>query len=193
MLEIPLENVGAKILILFGVLLGAFVVGTLSHVRRGWTTPPHTRLSYPLLDGLIALAVLGILMITLWPSSGLGGTRIHLLPLSDFWAHDHYRTSLMPGIIAAIANFLLFIPLGFLVGIRWRSFDRWSTVVALGIGVSLSIETLQFALGGHDSSFDDVFLNALGAVCGRALMRLLSRRSRQGREASGSPLPDGNS
>jgi hypothetical protein len=191
MIELPWERIGVMMLVLLAAFLGAFVVGALSYVRRRWTTPPHTRLPYPVLDGLIALALLGILVITLWPSSGLGGTRIHLLPLSDFWAEDLYRTSLMPGIIAAIANFLLFIPLGFLVGIRWRSFDRWSTVIALGIGVSLSIETLQFALGGHDSSFDDVFLNALGAASGHGLMRMLRHRSRQGRAAGESSGPNG--
>jgi glycopeptide antibiotics resistance protein len=177
--DLPLENVGAKILTLFGVLIGAFIVGALSYLHNRWTTPPHTRLPYPLLDGLIALSILGILVITLWPSSGLGGTRVNLLPLSDFWAEDPYQGSLMPGILAAIANFLLFMPLGFLVGIRWPSFDRWSAVLALGIGLSLGIETLQFRLGGHDSSFDDVFLNALGAVCGHALLRTLRRKNRQ--------------
>ena len=166
-------------MILFGVLLGASIVGALSYVRHRWTTPPRTRLPYPLLDGLIALSVLGILVITLWPSSGLGGTRVHLLPLSDFGAEDPYQASLLPGILAAIANFLLFIPLGFLVGIRWPSVDRWSAVLALGIGLSLSIETLQFRLGGHDSSFDDVFLNSLGAVCGHALLRTLRRKRRE--------------
>jgi glycopeptide antibiotics resistance protein len=179
MLELRWESVSAKLLIMFGVLLGAFVVGALSYVRRRWTTPPQTRLPYPLLDGLIALAVLGILVITLWPASGLGGTRIHLLPLSGFWEEDPYRTSLVPGIIGAAANFLLFVPLGFLLGIRWHSFDRWSIVLALGIVLSLCIETLQFGLGGHDSSFDDVFLNALGAVCGHGLMGTLRRKSRQ--------------
>ena len=178
MVEFPLGNVGAMILIFSAALVGAVVVGAVSYVRHEWTAPPHTRFPYPLLDGLIALAVLGILVITLWPSSGLGGTRIHLLPLSDFWAEDPYRTSLVPGIFGAIANFLLFIPLGFLVGIRWRLFDRWSTVLALGVGLSLGIETLQFRLGGHDSSFDDVFLNALGAVCGHGLLRTLRRKSR---------------
>ena len=186
-------SVESKILISVTVLIGALFFGAVSYLRHRWTTPPHTRLPYPLLDGLIALAVLGILVITLWPSSGLGGTRVNLLPLSDFWAEDPYRTSLVPGIIDAIANFLLFIPLGFLVGIRWRWFYRWSTVLALGIGLSLAIETIQFGLGGHDSSFDDVFLNALGAVCGHALKRLLSHRSRQGPAASASPPPDGDS
>jgi VanZ family protein len=185
MLDLPLDNSGAKILILIGILLGAFGVGALSYVRNRWKTPPHTRFPYPILDGLIALEVLGILVITLWPSSGLGGTRIHLLPLSDFWEKDPYRTSLVPGIIGAIANFLLFIPLGFLVSIRWRSFNRWSTVLAFGIGLSLGIETLQFGLGNHDSSFDDVLLNSLGAAFGHSLSRL-------GRTAIGSPPSDDN-
>jgi glycopeptide antibiotics resistance protein len=54
----------------------------------------------------------------------------------------------MPGILAAIANFLPFMPIGFLVRIRWPSFDGWSAVLALGIGLSLGIETLQSAWAG---------------------------------------------
>jgi glycopeptide antibiotics resistance protein len=123
------------------------------------------------LDGLIAMSVLGILLVTLWPSRGEGGTRVHLLPLSEFWEKAPYRTAIAPGIAAAVANLLLFIPLGFLVGIRWRFFDGWAAVLALGIGFSLAIEATQFLLGGHDSSFDDVLLNSLGAVCGQALSK----------------------
>jgi glycopeptide antibiotics resistance protein len=177
MLELPWESVGVTILIFLAVVCGASIAGAISYLRHGWVTPPHTRLPYPLLDGLMALSVLGILVVTLWPSSGHGGTRIHLLPLSGFWEEDPYGTSLVSGIIGATANLLLFIPLGFLVGIRWRSFDRTSAVLALGIGISLSIETLQFALGGHDSSFDDVLMNALGAMFGHGLMRMSGQRS----------------
>jgi glycopeptide antibiotics resistance protein len=190
MLELPWESVGVTILILFALLCGASIIGAISYLRYGWAAPPHTRLPYPVLDGLIALSVLGILVVTLWPSSGLGGTRIHLLPLSGFWEEDPYGTSLVWGIIGATANLLLFIPLGFLVGIRWRAFDKWTTVLALGIGLSLGVEILQFGLGGHDSSFDDVFLNALGAVCGHALMRLLYHPSGPRRAPTASPPPD---
>lgn len=164
-----------KILIPSSALLCASLLAAVSYVRHGRGKPPHVRFPYPLLDGLIALSVFGILFVTMWPSSGHGGTRVHLLPLSGFWEKDPYRTSLVPGVLGAIANFLLFIPLGFLVSIRWHIFDRWSTALTLGIGLSLAIEALQFGLGGHDSSFDDVFMNALGAVCGHALSRIVLR------------------
>ena len=137
---------------------------------------PRSRSNNILLDGLIAMSVLGILVVTLWPSRGEGGTRVHLLPLSDFWEKGPYRTSIAPAIAAAVANFLLFIPLGFLVGIRWRFFDRWGAVLALGIGFSLAIEATQFLLGGHDSSFDDVLLNSLGALCGHALSKAFAEQ-----------------
>jgi glycopeptide antibiotics resistance protein len=52
-------------------------------------------------------------------------------------------------------------------------------VLALGIGLSLGIEILQWGLGGHDSSFDDVLMNALGAMFGHGLMRKSRHRSRQ--------------
>jgi glycopeptide antibiotics resistance protein len=128
------------------------------------------------LDGLIAMSVLGILLVTLWPARGAGGTRVHLLPLMGFWEKDPYRTSIVPGIAGAVANLLLFIPLGFLVGVRWRFLDRWGVVLALGIGFSLAIEATQFLLGGHDSSFDDVLMNSLGAVCGHALSKAFVER-----------------
>ena len=138
---------------------------------------PRSRSREILLDGLIVMSVFGILLVTLWPDRGVGGTRVHLLPLSGFWENDPYRTgSIAPGIAAAVANFLLFIPFGFLVGIRWRFFDRWGAVLALGIGFSFAIEATQFLLGGHDSSVDDVLLNSLGAVCGHALSRALVER-----------------
>jgi glycopeptide antibiotics resistance protein len=161
-----------NILISLAVLLGAVVVAAVSYERHRWEAPPHTRLPYPVLDGLTTLTVLGILAITLSPSAGRGGTRVHLLPLSDFWERNPYRDTLVPGIIAAAANFILFIPLGFLVGVRWRVFDRWSTVLALAAGLSLAIEIIQFGLGGHDSSIDDVLLNTLGAMFGRSLMTI---------------------
>jgi glycopeptide antibiotics resistance protein len=174
-----------EMLISLPVLLGTIVIGAVSYVRHGWQTPAGTRLPYPILDGLIAVSVLGILVVTLWPSSGRGGTRVHLLPLSDFWEQDPYRGSFVPAAIAAIANVFLFIPVGFLVGIRWPLLDRWSVVLALAATLSLAIEVVQFSLGGHDSSFDDVFLNTLGAVSGHGLMRVQSHRNRQ-RRAAGS-------
>jgi VanZ family protein len=169
-----------KILIPLAVLLGAIVVGAVSYERHRWEAPPHTRLPYPVLDGLTTLTVLGVLAMTLSPSGGRGGTRVHLLPLSVFWETDPYRETLVPGIIAAAANFILFIPLGFLVGVRWQLFDRWSTVLVLAATLSLVIEIIQFGLGGHDSSFDDVLLNTLGAIFGHGLLTVVRHWNRPG-------------
>jgi VanZ family protein len=173
-----LRDVDMKILIPLAVLLGAIVVTALSYEQHRWGAPPRTRLPYPVLDGLTTLAVLGILAITLSPSPGRGGTRIHLLPLSDFWERDPHTDTLVPGIIAAVANFILFIPLGFLVGVRWPSLDRWSSVLVLAAMLSLAIEIIQFGVGGHDSSIDDVLLNTLGAMFGHGLMRIIRRWDR---------------
>jgi glycopeptide antibiotics resistance protein len=173
-----LGNVDVKIVIPLAVLLGAIAVTAVSYERHRWEAPPRTRLPYPVLDGLTTLTVLGILAITLSPSGGLGGTRVHLLPLGVFWERDPYRDTLVPGIIAAAANFILFIPLGFLVGVRWRLFDRWSTVLVLAATFSLVIEIIQFGLGGHDSSLDDVLLNTLGAMFGHGLMTIVRHLDR---------------
>jgi glycopeptide antibiotics resistance protein len=173
-----LRDVDMRILIPLAMLPAAIVVAAVSYGRHRWEAPPHTRLPYPVLDGLTALSVLGILAITLSPSGGRGGTRIHLLPLSDFWERDPHTDRLVPSIIAAAGNFILFIPLGFLVGVRWRLFDRWSSVLVLAATLSLAIEIIQFGLGGHDSSIDDVLLNTLGAMFGHGLMTIVCHSDR---------------
>jgi VanZ family protein len=183
-----LRDVDMRILIPLATLPAAIAVAALSYERHRWEAPPHTRLPYPVLDGLTALAVLGILAITLSPSGGRGGTRIHLLPLSDFWERDPHTDRLVPSIIAAAANFILFIPLGFLVGVRWRLFDRWSSVLVLAASLSLAIEIIQFGLGGHDSSIDDVLLNTLGAMFGHGLMAIVCHSDRSRFAGPSSPV-----
>ena len=67
-----------------------------------------------------------------------------------------------------VRNWLLFIPLGaalFACGMRG------GRALAIGVGLSVGIETLQFGIQGRNSAISDVVANALGTVAGIALVR----------------------
>lgn len=79
------------------------------------------------------------------------------------------------GGVDVVNNLLLFIP--FAVGLRLSGLGT-SLVVAIGLAVSLSVESLQFvAIPGRDASLSDVVTNTtsswLGAVLGTHLSSLI--------------------
>ncbi|HVD61147.1 MAG TPA: VanZ family protein [Gemmatimonadaceae bacterium] len=78
----------------------------------------------------------------------------------------------------AQGNFLLFLPLGFLLPLVWRRLRFWRAML-IAIGVSCSIELLQLlsrAWGSYRTAdINDLVLNGLGTCVGLALGFLLRR------------------
>jgi hypothetical protein len=68
----------------------------------------------------------------------------------------------------ALRNVLLFLPLGVALTLRGRSTARASLVAG---GLSILVETAQFAVPGRDPSVGDVVFNVLGAALGAGLVR----------------------
>ena len=66
-----------------------------------------------------------------------------------------------------IANILLFIPMGFLVGTLWK----WRGVM-VGSGVSVAIELLQMISRRGLFEFDDILHNTLGTFIGVSICML---------------------
>lgn len=80
----------------------------------------------------------------------------------------------------AVANVAVFVPVGVLAALVLGAGATWWRVLALGAGVSLSIEVTQYAtahlLGaGHVADASDLVCNAGGALLGHALLRLARR------------------
>ncbi|MCH7869659.1 MAG: VanZ family protein [Myxococcales bacterium] len=68
------------------------------------------------------------------------------------------------------SNILLFMPLGFILA--WKKQTRSIGIaLAIGFGLSLSVESLQSLIPGRDSSLIDVASNSLGALAGALLSR----------------------
>lgn len=68
-----------------------------------------------------------------------------------------------------LLNLVLFLPLGFLVGLRW---SPWVALL-VGLLVSAGIESVQLLLPGRSSTLSDLMANGVGAGIGATLPSLL--------------------
>jgi VanZ family protein len=83
----------------------------------------------------------------------------------------------LPG-MEAVANVVMFVPFGVLVGLLLRR--PWWVVVLLGAGTSALIETVQRWLPTRYPTLQDVVMNTLGAAVGVLGLLLVSRRAGTG-------------
>ena len=91
---------------------------------------------------------------------------ITLLPFPDLRSKKNFDLSILSSIEAipeALANIILFLPLG--VALAFREFKFLSSVF-FGAIISLSIEMAQFFIPGRNPSLEDVFCNSVGTVIG---------------------------
>lgn len=101
------------------------------------------------------------------------------LPTSQFFTFD-VNLQLIPlaGIREdgrnAVLNAVLFVPLGFLLPLLWRSFERGSKTIFFGLGMSVCIELLQlFTFRATD--INDILTNTLGTAAGFGIFQILNR------------------
>ena len=71
-------------------------------------------------------------------------------------------------------NIVVFIPIGFAIGLAFRKARGWQTILA-GMGISVGIELLQWLFRKGFADVDDVIHNTLGCVVGYLLYRLVKR------------------
>ena len=116
-----------------------------------------------------------------WQAAFRGETPFFpLTPLSQSaqyigWRPYFYQPFLHPGswtFYMALANTLIFTPLGFLPNLLWR--PRWWKGLAVGFCASFAIEFLQLFVG-RSTDVDDLILNTLGAFTGGLAALLLAR------------------
>lgn len=74
--------------------------------------------------------------------------------------------------VEAVANVVMFVPFGVLVGLLLR---RWWAVVLLAAATSTLIETVQLALPTRFSTVQDVVMNTLGAGVGVVALAVVAR------------------
>ncbi len=125
---------------------------------------------------LLVVYLLVLARITLWPSLGPDdGFDVVRAVLA--WLDDH-GIPLTYSATELVANIVLFVPFGVLVGLlRGRT---W-VVVALGLATSLVIETTQLLLlPDRVADVRDLLANTLGTAVGLGVLVLADRRRQRG-------------
>jgi hypothetical protein len=142
------------------------VVAGVASARHHRGRPAAQRRRVVLLDVGIALVLLAVLAITLLriPDYHTGWEwGLQLRPLTSIRQMLASSDASVPGRILGL-NIVLFVPLGLLLAIRFRS---WLIAVIACACVSVAIETLQAVLPlGRTTNIDDVILNTAGAALG---------------------------
>ncbi|KAM9864845.1 hypothetical protein ACIFOC_02592 [Leucobacter aridicollis] len=77
------------------------------------------------------------------------------------------------------ANFLVFVPLGLLLGVLWPRRAWWSGTLLIA-AISTTYEVLQFVLAVGAADITDVIANTAGGAVGLALVACAQTRSRFG-------------
>lgn len=89
-------------------------------------------------------------------------TNINLVPFA--YMFSDYRSSLL--------NVLLFLPLGFLLPVLWKSFRSFLRTSLFGLLFSLAIELLQL-FTRRATDINDLMTNTLGTILGWCVGRLV--------------------
>ena len=97
--------------------------------------------------------------------------RIQLRPFLAFW--EAWNVFALQAWLNPLLNIAMFLPLGVLLPLSVKRFQRWYWMLAAGAGASFLIETLQYTLGRGQADVDDLICNTLGAMLGYCLCMLV--------------------
>lgn len=107
-----------------------------------------------------------ILCITIFCRECIEDRVINLTP---FWSYTAESADLQHSLyVECLMNVLMFVPVGLLISCVSKHI-RWMKMLVVTVGLSVSIEVLQFIFRRGYAEFDDVFHNTLGAAIGFGL------------------------
>lgn len=94
-----------------------------------------------------------------------------------FWSYEAIKNGREDLVTENIMNVVVFIPVGVLTALvinnKLKLFKAGLFIIALGLFISSSIETLQFFLKRGFSELDDVFHNTLGCLIGFVIVAII--------------------
>ena len=150
---------------------------------------------------LLAIFCLGTLLLTTFRGVRLGGRNAMALLLAEyvflllgstvvfretttevghnlmpFWSYVEIYHGDEQGLLQQnIMNMVVFMPVGLLLGVAFRSMNWWKAGLA-GCCISLLIEMLQYVFKRGFSEFDDIFHNVIGCMIGYAVSLIVNRK-----------------
>jgi len=127
------------------------------------------------LEGAILGSVAVIVALTLGAFATGGQGQINWLPfqsLFDSLALGEFWTGMV--MTDLLGNFLLFIPIGLVVGLRFAQARIW-VWAAVVVAFTSAIEIAQFLVLNRSADTTDVVMNGLGGIAGFVIARTLQR------------------
>lgn len=135
-----------------------------------WAPRLAARRRCPTPVAALFLAMTGaIVALTLTPNRA-GAHAPHRSPA--WWA----ALTIAPTDAEQVANIALYVPLGLLGALLWRSVRRGAL---FGLALTVAVESLQVLIAGRDGSLTDVRNNAAGALLGAAALAVARLRPRR--------------
>lgn len=89
-----------------------------------------------------------------------------------FWSYEAIENGRNDLIAENIMNVVVFVPVGLLLSCVSHRL-KWWMVLLIGLGISLSIEALQYFFHKGFSEFDDIFHNTLGCAIGIMIVAVI--------------------
>jgi glycopeptide antibiotics resistance protein len=107
-----------------------------------------------------------------------GGLGLNLRPFATIG--EYLQLGGRPMLINVVGNLLAFMPVGVLLPLSRVGPTSAGRVAFVSFGLSLLIESAQYASGRRVADVDDLLLNALGGILGFAVLNLLGLWRRPG-------------
>lgn len=136
--------------------------------------------------GRILFAFYASLMLWLLFGQRIGEGRIPMISMQPLktirgflWLAHNYKTvdELITVIVNLVGNVVMFIPLGALLPMGWKSFERFWATFSCAVLIICAVEALQYATALGSLDIDDLILNLPGAMLGYALWWAVDRRN----------------
>ena len=88
-----------------------------------------------------------------------------------FWSYKAIQDGREDLLAENIMNVVVFVPVGMIIGSLLRVKGSWLIAMMVGMGISLSIEAMQYFFHRGFAETDDVFHNTIGCIVGYLLVK----------------------
>lgn len=145
--------------------LGVVVIIAFYGLKRGWRK----------IAGLLLVEYIFLLFCsTVFFRQTVESRGHNFTPFWSYTAIQEGRAELLP---ENVMNVAVFIPIGILLGSLLRVKSAWLITLIVGLGISVSIEALQYFFHRGFAETDDVMHNTLGCMIGCGLYKLVQQIS----------------
>jgi glycopeptide antibiotics resistance protein len=94
--------------------------------------------------------------------------------LTPFWSYSAIENVKDALLTENIMNVMAFVPIGLLLSCVSHPL-KWWMVLLIGLGISVSIEALQYFFHKGFTEFDDIFHNTLGCAIGIIIVAIVKK------------------